>query len=77
MIYIIKHQTNNYDWEFIFLGANIDAIGEASKLGIHPSRAANYVFNKDGIELNFSVLNKTIGEIRYRKNKEEVKKLLN
>lgn len=46
-------------WEFIFLGANIDAIETASQFGIHASRTANFVCDKVGTELNFNA----VGEI--------------
>ena len=38
----IERQKGKYDWEFIFLGANMDAIEEAGKLGIAADRAQNY-----------------------------------
>ena len=43
-------------WEFIFLGANIDAIETASQFGIHSSRAANFTCDKVGTELNFDAV---------------------
>lgn len=43
-------------WEFIFLGANIDAIETASQFGIHSSRAANFNCDKVGTELNFDAV---------------------
>ena len=43
-------------WEFMFLGANIDAAAEAEKLGIDRSRAARYCADSAGTRLNFSVL---------------------
>ncbi|MEI6344201.1 MAG: hypothetical protein WCP41_02410 [Verrucomicrobiota bacterium] len=43
----IKHQTDVYKWEFLFMGANQDAIATASRMNIHHDSSANY-FQKDG-----------------------------
>ena len=51
-------------WEFIFLGANIDAIGEASKLGIEAERAVQYHADSEGTQVNFATLSETIVEFR-------------
>lgn len=40
-------------WEFLFLGANIDAAAEAGKIGIRSSRAARYVPDGDGTEVTY------------------------
>jgi hypothetical protein len=45
---MITRQTEKYGWEFIFLGANIDAVGEAGRLGIRADRAATYVADSYG-----------------------------
>lgn len=42
-------------WQFIFLGANMDAVSEAKKIGIPMNRAAGYKNDKKGVELNFAV----------------------
>ena len=46
---LISTQKEKYNWEFLFLGANIDAIDEASKLGIHADNAVNYYHDGEGI----------------------------
>lgn len=51
-------------WEFIFLGANIDAIGEASKLGIESERAVQYHADSEGTQVNFATLSEAIVEFR-------------
>ncbi len=45
---MIKRQTEQYGWEFVFLAANIDAIQTAEHIGIRRERAANYRQTKDG-----------------------------
>lgn len=45
---MIKRQQKRYGWEFIFIGANIDAIAEADRFGIRRDRAVNYVCDNIG-----------------------------
>ena len=53
---LIRQQTDKYGWEFIFLGANIDAVETARHYGISPDRAQNYHADSSGIVLNFRVM---------------------
>lgn len=61
---MIERQQEKYGWEFIFLGANIDAIGEASKLGIASNRAVRYECDSAGTMLNFACMSESIKELR-------------
>lgn len=61
---MITRQQEKYGWEFIFLGANMDAIGEAGKLGIRADRAVRYECDETGTLLNYSVLSETVGKMR-------------
>ena len=61
---MIQQQQEKYRWEFLFIGANIDAIAEASRFGISESRAANYVHDEEGTALNFDVLSKAVSGAR-------------
>ena len=45
---MVKRQQKKYGWEFIFIGANIDAYAEAQKLGVRKERAVNYVSDSVG-----------------------------
>lgn len=47
-------------WEFLFLGANIDAEGEAEKLGINRNRAVTYENDGEGVSLNYEVVGSAI-----------------
>ena len=47
---MIRHQTDVYSWEFIFLGANIDAEQTAESIGISSRNAANYGFTPQGVQ---------------------------
>lgn len=46
----IKNMINNHNWEFLFIGADIDSYTEAGNIGIKCSRVANYSKSRDGIE---------------------------
>lgn len=60
----IGRQQTKYGWEFLFLGANIDAAKEAGRFGIAPSRAVDFNNDAKGIALNYTVLNETISNVR-------------
>ena len=64
---MIERQQEKYNWEFLFLGANIDAIGEASKLGIRSDRAVRYECDEIGTTLNFATVSEAIGCVRLGK----------
>lgn len=53
---MIERQKARYDWEFIFMGANIDAEREAERFGIERTRAMNYRADKRGTRKNFRVM---------------------
>ncbi len=61
---MISRQKEKYGWEFIFLGANIDAVGTAKSFGISENRAVNYNCDSVGTQLNYEVLNETITAFR-------------
>ena len=61
---MIRRQQENYGWEFIFLGANIDAVETAAHIGIDRSRAVNYHSDSRGTRLNYEVLSEAICSVR-------------
>ena len=61
---LIEERKEKNNWEFLFLGANIDAIGAAKDLGIDSSRAVRFKSDKKGTAKNYEVLNEAIKEIR-------------
>ena len=61
---LVKKQQEKHGWEFIFLGANIDAIGEAGKLGIASNRAVRYECDGTGTMLNFNCISDSISLLR-------------
>jgi uncharacterized protein YegL len=60
----IERQKTKYGWEFIFLGANIDAVETAGSFGIAPDRAVEYLADSEGTTLNFTMMSKAVMSIR-------------
>jgi len=60
----IERQKTKYGWEFIFLGANIDAVEVADRFGIARNRAQNFHNDGAGIELNYKVVSKAVSLFR-------------
>jgi uncharacterized protein YegL len=61
---MVELEKEKYGWEFIFLGANIDAVSTAAKFGISSDRAANYNADSEGTKLNYHALNCVVSELR-------------
>ena len=61
---MIEQQKEKAGWEFLFLGANIDAVGTAASFGIGADRAVDYCSDSTGTQLNFSVLSDAITSVR-------------
>lgn len=61
---MIERQKTKYGWEFLFLGANIDAVQTAAHFGIGADRAVNYRNDDKGQQLNYNVLSETITSFR-------------
>lgn len=61
---LIEQQKIKHEWEFIFLGANIDAVKAAGRFGISPDRAQNYHADSQGVELNFRVMSDAVAVYR-------------
>ncbi|MBE5793494.1 MAG: hypothetical protein E7323_02300 [Clostridiales bacterium] len=61
---MIKRQQEKYGWEFLFLGANIDALETAERYGIDRSHAAQFHNDSRGVEVNYQVLSETVSNVR-------------
>ncbi|MCL2665100.1 MAG: VWA domain-containing protein [Defluviitaleaceae bacterium] len=61
---MIEKQTNENNWEFIFLGANIDAAETAGRFGIDKNRSQNFHNDKEGIELNYRAISEAVSSYR-------------
>ena len=65
---MVEHQKEKYGWEFIFLGANIDAVLTAERFGIEHDRSANYHADGEGTRLNFEAVSNVVSDLRASKS---------
>lgn len=61
---LIKHQQDKYKWDFIFLGANMDAAKEADSMGISRKNAYNFTASETGIDTMFCLASHVVSEKR-------------
>ena len=61
---MIEKQKSKYGWEFLFLGANIDAAREAARFGIPCDRAADYHADARGTNVIYDTVNDAISQVR-------------
>ncbi len=61
---MIQRQQEKYGWEFLFLGANMDAVETAEQLGIQADRAVQYKSDPEGTRLNYQVLEEAVKSVR-------------
>ena len=61
---LIEKQKREYGWEFLFLGANIDAAREAAHFGIHPDRAVDYRADCRGTRVIYETVSETVRDFR-------------
>ena len=64
---MVKQEQEKHGWEFLFLGANMDAISAARSFGIRPDRAVRYARDSAGTALNYQVVSETVASFRARK----------
>ena len=69
---MVEEEKEKHGWEFLFLGANIDAIEVAGRFGISSDRAVNYECDSEGTALNFEVLSATVSAVRRSKSRKEL-----
>ena len=61
---MVERQKEKYGWEFLFLGANIDAAAEAERFGIRKDRAVDYHADHKGTAVNYRALSKAVSCVR-------------
>ena len=61
---MVKHEQDKYGWEFLFLGANIDAVETARRYGLKEGHAVRFHNDREGIGLNYKVMSETIAHVR-------------
>ena len=61
---LISYQKEKYGWEFLFIGANIDAVETAAQYGINPDRAVNYNADEKGTKILYATVSESICQMR-------------
>ncbi|WP_413299616.1 vWA domain-containing protein [Bacillus sp. 1P10SD] len=67
---MVQHQKDKYSWEFLFLGANIDAVTTAARFGIEEDFAVDYHADEVGTQLNYEAVNEAVSNLRSGKKIE-------
>ena len=62
---MIERQKEQYGWEFLFIGANIDAVETAAQYGISKDRAVNYNADEVGTKILYETVSKAVCDVRY------------
>lgn len=65
---MIGRQKQKFNWEFIFLGANIDAVATAQQFGVGEDFAVEYHADAEGTQLNYQVLSEAVASFRTGKS---------
>jgi len=68
---MIERQKEKYGWEFLFIGANIDAVETARTYGIDRDKAVNYHADKEGTRVVYETVSKAVCTVRGRKKLSE------
>ena len=68
---MVEKEKNKYGWEFLFLGANIDAVRVAGRFGIGADRAINYECDSVGTQINYQAFSGAVSAIRRSKSAAE------
>ena len=61
---MIEREKEQYAWEFLFLGANMDAVKEAARFGISSDRAVRFENDAQGVAVNYHVVSETVSRMR-------------
>ena len=67
---MIERQKEKYGWEFLFIGANIDAVGTAARYGINADRAVNYNADEKGTRIVYDTVAQAVCNVRASKKLE-------
>ena len=61
---LIEEKKTRFGWEFLFLGANIDAVQTARQYGIRPENAVTYCNDSEGVSLNYECVSEAVTSVR-------------
>ena len=68
---MIERQKKRYGWEFLFIGANIDAVETADRYGIRRERAVNYCQTPEGVRESYCMMSEAISKLRKEENLDD------
>ena len=68
---MVKFQTEEWGWEFLFLGANIDAVEVAKDIGVGAERAVDFVCDGGGVGLGYDAVDRAVRNVRNRRRVED------
>ncbi len=68
---LVDTATKEYNWNFVFMGANIDSAAEAGAIGIHADHAVNYTHDAEGVRASFDKMSAAASEMRETGNVSE------
>jgi len=69
---MVEDKKKKYHWEFVFLGANIDAVEVAGRFGVSKNRAVRYECDSEGTQLNFQMMSKMVSCAKRAKSAVEM-----
>lgn len=61
---MVEHEKTGYGWEFLFLGANMDAVAEAGSFGIGADRSVTFQNDSEGIAVNYEAVGEALCQMR-------------
>lgn len=73
---LVEEKKKKYHWEFVFLGANIDAVEVAGRFGVAKNRAVRYECDSAGTELNFKVMSKMVSCAKKARSAIEMEEMM-
>lgn len=73
---LVEEKKKKYHWEFVFLGANIDAVEVAGRFGVAKNRAVRYECDSAGTELNFKVMSKMVSCAKKARSAMEMEEMM-
>ena len=74
--HMVERQKEKFGWEFLFLGANIDAAAEAERFGIRRDRAVDYHADQEGTAVNYRALSRAVSSVRKCVSAESIEEAL-
>ena len=73
---MVEDKKKKYHWEFVFLGANIDAVEVAGRFGVSKNRAVRYECDSAGTQLNFQMMSKMVSCAKRAKSAVEMEAMM-